>query len=451
MEPTIEEKIAKALKDTASGLATKEECKQYVADETTKLFDQQKAESTKLLDEAQASIKELHEANESLSSQVKRLRSGGFAAVKTPEGRYNGAWGNIEQAKNFGLFILSEVMHRPDARKSYEGLGFERRSLNAEDVVVRAMGEDLATGGSALVPTEFIPNLIALIENFGTFRRNANPWPMSGQSGYAPLQTGDATVYCPATGVTVLVSHPEIKQVGLQALKWMTLTPIDSELDEDAAIAVGELVGRSIARAFAKQEDACGLVGDGTSTYFGIKGARALLREVDATVTNVKGLHVQGTPGAWSAITLADLLAVAGLMPVYSADGLDDRWYCHKAFYMTVMVGLALSAGGAFASEVINTGYTRNPSFLGQPVEFAQVMPSTKPAADHCPLLYANLRMGAYLGDRRRTTIDTSREAYFTTDQIGIRGTERVAVTPYGVGDTTNPGPIVGLWADISA
>ena len=230
----------------------------------------------------------------------------------------------------------------------------------------------------------------------------------------------------------------------------MTLTAIDSELDEDSAIAVGEVVARSIARAFAKKEDQCGLIGDGTSTYFNRQGASPLLRAVDATVGNVKGLRVQATAGTWAAIVLADILALPGLLPGYADDGIDANWYCNKNFYYTVMLALAIAAGGTAANEVISTGYTRSPQFLGRKVEFAQVMPAVKAAADHCPLLLGNLRIGSYMGDRRKLRIDQSKEAYFTSDQIGIRGTERIAPTVFGVGDTTNPGPIVGLWADIA-
>ena len=71
-------------------------------------------------------------------------------------------------------------------------------------------------------------------------------------------------------------------------------------------------------------------------------------------------------------------------------------------------------------------------------------MPKTE-ANSQIAALLANLKMGAYLGDRRRLTIDRSTEAYFSTDQLGIRGTERVAPVVHGVGDTTDAGPICGL------
>jgi hypothetical protein len=52
-------------------------------------------------------------------------------------------------------------------------------------------------------------------------------------------------------------------------------------------------------------------------------------------------------------------------------------------------------------------------------------------------------------------TIDQSREAFFTTDQIGIRGTQRIAIANHGIGTLTTetkpqPGAVAALRADIA-
>ncbi len=444
------DQIDKAIGDINKNMATKTEVIELIDKKVTEDAERAKAETKTLYGKAVEEMEEIRKANEQLLNQVKLLRSTRFASIKTPDGMYNGVWGTLELAKNFGLYILSEVAGIPEAKVAFDALGFERRSITANGKIIKAMSGDDLTAGGALTPSEFIPNLIVLMESFGVFRRNTQEWPMGGESSTAPWQSSDVTVYCPGAGATVTKSDPGFRTVGMQSQKWMTLTAVDSELTEDTAIAVGEIVGRSIARAFAKKEDQCAFIGDGTSTYFNQQGARHLLRAVDGTVGNVKGLRVQATPGVWSAIVLGDILALAGLLPGYADDGVDAKWYCHKNFYYTVMIALALAAGGTAANEVVSTGYLRTPSYLGRPVEFTQVMPSVKAGADHCPLLLANLRMGSYLGDRRALTIDQSKEAYFTTDQLGIRGTERIAPIVYGVGDTTDPGPIVGFWADIA-
>jgi len=435
----FEAQVKTMLADTAKGLATKEEFTKAHTELVAQYEAQQKA-----LEDAQTQVKELSTAVPTLQRQVKALQASGFASIKDGSGHYHGVWGSLQQAKMFGLFTLASLAGNKKAETQLKELG------GIEIMRDKDMDAQTNTAGGALIPTEFVDQLIVLIEEYGVYRRHAGPWPMGSDQSLAPIQTGDVTVYCPGAGTTATKSQPTLSNIGLTAQKWMTLTAIDSEVDEDAAVAVGELVGKSIARAFATQEDKCGFVGDGTSTYFGNVGLRGALTAVDATPGNVAGFQVQGTAGAWSAITANDLLGVISLLAGY-ADTNDTAFYCSRQFYYTVMVSVALALGGTNATEAITMGHSRNPQFQGWPVHFTQAMPTSKPAADHCPLLFGDLSLAAKLGDRRKLTIDQSREAYFTTDQIGIRGTERIAMNnAFAVGDTTNAGAVVGLWADIA-
>jgi len=71
-------------------------------------------------------------------------------------------------------------------------------------------------------------------------------------------------------------------------------------------------------------------------------------------------------------------------------------------------------------------------------------MPYVEANSQICALL-GDLQMGAFLGERRTITIEQSKDVYFANYQTGIRGVERVDINAFGVGDTTNPGAIVGL------
>jgi len=423
---TIEQQIEKALEDLGKGLATR--------DEVIKLIDEKTAEH---LQEQQQEISEIKGNLDVLTKEIKTLRKVA-AASKDSEILPNSVWGTRQRAKNFGLFILASVARRDKARKQLEEQGIEFDMITGE----KAMGEDVQTTGGALVPVEFIPNLITLMENYGVFRRNAQEYPMGSDFAVAPEQTSDLTVYCPGAGTAITASDLGFRSIGMTAKKWATLTAIDSELDEDSAIALGEIIGRSIARAFAKKEDSVGFLGDGTSTYFGHTGITGALRAVDATIGNIKSLVV-GAGNAYSELTLANFETLVGTLPDFADDG-EAKFYCHRLFYLTVMVKLALAAGGANATEISMGRGFREKTFLSYPVEFSQVMPKAEANSQICCIL-GNLRLGAYLGDRRRLSIARSNEVYFANDQIGIRGTERVAPTVFGVGDTTNAGPICGL------
>jgi HK97 family phage major capsid protein len=221
--------------------------------------------------------------------------------------------------------------------------------------------------------------------------------------------------------------------------KFACLSAVSNELVEDSIVAVGEIVGASMARSIAKKEDECGFSGDGTSTYFGIQGIIGALRAVSATIADVKGLKI-GTGNTWSELTLSDFEDVVALLP----DDADDngKWYVNRKFYYSVMHKLALAAGVANLFEILSP--TKQRFFLGYPVEFTSVMPGAEANSQICALL-GDLSLGCYIGEKRQLTIARSTDVLFKNDQLAIRGTERIAISVYGCGDTTEAGPIVGL------
>lgn len=445
----LEQRITKMMTDTCKGLATKDELHKAVKETTSEYLAERDADKDKAFQEAQEEAAQLQLTVKDMVEQIKFLRRTRYESIKAPDGSYSGIWPTLDMAKNFGLFVMSDIMRIPEAKKAFDATGIERRMI-VGDKIVKALSSDDLTAGAVLAPSDFIPQLITLIEAFSTYRQLAQEMPLGSSDQSIPVQTSDVTVYCPAAGVSATEGNLGFKSLGLNPLEWVAYAAINRNLDEDAAIPVGEVVGRSLARAFGNQEDSCGFVGDGTSTYFNILGARAALRAVDATITNCKGLKVQDTAGAWSSIDLQDFLAVAGLLPQYAEFDSEIAWISSKAFYLTVMLNAALSAGGSFAAEILRPDYLVNPVFLGRKVKFGGGMPTAKEAADHCPALYGNWKMGAALGDRRKMTIEQSKEVKFLERQIVIMGTERIAINNHGIGNTTNAGPLVGLWADIA-
>jgi len=437
--PATLEQIAEAVGDIKKNMATKSEVIKLIDDRVAEDKEKREAEAKELADNITTAVGELKKSQDEFARQLNLSMRSHLSTVRAPSGMYNGSWGDPETAKNFGLFCLASVFKNQKAAEQLEakGIALERFTESKE----KAMGEDVGSTGAVLVPTEFIPNLIMLIEKYGVFRRNALEYPMGSDSAIAPKLASGLTVYCPGAGVSPTLSDPTSGPVGMTAKKWMTLTALDSELDEDSAIAIGEIIGFLIGYAFAKREDEVGFLGDGTSTYFGHTGIAGALRNVDATIANIKSLVV-AAGNNYSEITLANFDSLIGTLPEYAED--DAKWFCSKYFYFTVMVRLALAVGGVSAAEVQSGRMVREKSFLSYPVEVTQAMPKAEANSQICAIL-GNLKMGAYLGDRRKLTIDRSTEAYFTTDQIGFRGTERVAPTIHGVGDTTEAGPICGL------
>lgn len=303
----------------------------------------------------------------------------------------------------------------------------------------KAISGENDTAGGYLAPSSIRNEIIVLQEQHGKFRAATQVWPLSSDFEVVPKQTGELTVYCPGAGTAPTESDPTFGQVGIQAHEWLTYTLVNRNISEDAVVAVGQIVGNSIARAFAKQEDNCGFNGDASATYFNITGLRAALRAVDATIANIAGLVV-AAGNAYSEITLANFESVVGVLPEYADEG--AAWYCSRTFYWTVMARVALAVGGANATEV--QMFPREHQFLGYPVKFVQVMPTAEANDQICALL-GDIALASKLGDRRTLEVATSEHVKFAEGQIAIRGAQRIGISVHDVGSTSVGGPVVGL------
>lgn len=356
-----------------------------------------------------------------------------------------------ERAYRFGQFALAKL--RNDLPQYFAGrfndsVTFARDhwNVNLGGVQNASHGEGAGdtTGAHVFVPDEFGMDLIKLREQYGIARNVLRTVPMVSDTKTQPKRTGGLTAYAVGENSAGTESQASYEDVRLTARKWMCIARMSSELGEDAAINFGDELADEISYAFANKEDECAFNGDGTSTYHGILGIRNRLDTL--TAGTAPGLAL-GAGNAWSELTLANHEAVVGGLPLY-ADGPQAVWVCHKTYYYTVMVRLLLASGGTTAEEIVNG--RRTPIFLGYPVVFSQVFPSSE-ANSQIPVIFGNMALGAMFGDRRAETIqftDTASvggESLWERDQIGVRGTERFDVAVHGYGSNTVAGPICGL------
>jgi HK97 family phage major capsid protein len=319
-----------------------------------------------------------------------------------------------------------------------EGMAEEFGELIWQALGRKAMGEAIGSGG-VLVPTEMATWIIQKLGQYGKFRRNVTTFPMGSSGMLVPKIETDLTVYSPGEGVELTDSDMTFRQLALVPRKFACLCAVSSELVEDSIVAVGEIIGASMSRSIAKKEDEIGFCGDGTSNYFAMTGIMGALRAVDPVIANIKGLVV-GTGNTWAELTLADFEDTLAILP----DDADDnaKWFVNKKFYFKVMLRLARAAGVANFIDLISPNRQRY--FLGYPVEFTSVMPGAEANSQICAIL-GDLAIGAYIGERRQLTVARSTDVLFKNDQLALRAVERIAINVFGCGDTTEPGPIVGL------
>lgn len=318
-------------------------------------------------------------------------------------------------------------------------------------IAIKTLNEGVNDQGGALVPAEFDPMLIRLVEKYGKFRQFAKIKPMAFETASQPRRTGGITTYWVSEGGTITPSNPTFDNIGLVAKKLAALTVMSSEISEDSAINLADELAFEIGFGFAYSEDSAGFIGDGSITYGGITGVAPKLKGLSGTIANIAGLQVAtgtGYGSSYGATVLPDFNAVVGLLPEYADPGAE--WFVHKSYFHNVMQKLELAAGGVTANEIATGDRRSRPLFLGYPVNFVQVMPRT-PAVSQVCALFGDLAMAATMGDRRARTLFTDPYSLSNKDQILVRATERVDIVVHDVGNASGtaadrvPGPIVGL------
>lgn len=346
------------------------------------------------------------------------------------------------KAFRFGKWFMGHVMQPAYPTNA----AFQKAAEWCKANGIKVQQEAVDADGGALVPPEFDNTIIDLKEKYGTFRPNTKVVPMARETKTVPRRTSGVTAYFVGEGATITGSSKTWDNVMLIAKKMAALTVFSSEIRDDAIINIADDLAFEIAYAFANKEDECGFNGDGTANYGGITGVIQKLLSLSGTIANIAGLVV-GAGNLYSELTLADFNKVVGKLPQY-ADTNMAKWYMHKTFYHTVAERLALAAGGVTSAEVMRGA--REFTFLGYPVQFAQVLPKTEANSQVCALL-GDLTLAAKFGDRRQTTVFLDPYSLTTTDQLQIRGTQRIDIVVHDVGnaDATaanqQAGPVVGL------
>lgn len=354
--------------------------------------------------------------------------------------------------------IPAQAMQRYGTLKSFKGekanerayragqwfmaalFGNQRSAQFCKDngIELRAQSEGINSAGGALVPSELLQVIIDLREQYGVFRRECRVVPMTSDSLTIPRRVGGVTAYFMGEGDDITESDKNWDSVNLVAKKLGALIRYSSELAEDAIIDIADDLASEIAYAFALKEDQCGFIGDGTSTYGGITGAAV---KIDTAPHTASVVTAAAGNTAFSTLDEADFDAVIGALPEYAS--MNAKWYISKVGYANSMQRLMYAAGGNTTETV--AGKTQM-MFKGYPVVISQVLNKTV-AADTSAIkcLFGDLSMAAALGNRRDITLKTSEDRYFESDQVAIRGIERVDINVHDLGSTTEAGPLIGL------
>lgn len=354
----------------------------------------------------------------------------------------SGGYTAEEKAYRFGQFALAKAsIDMPGTYRFENSTRFCRDQgiMNASHLE----GAGDMTGSGLFVPEEFGTDLIRLREEFGVARQLCKVLPMSSDTRTDPRWSSGLTAYFTGEGSSATTSTLVHDQVRLTAKKMTVLSTYSSELSEDSVIDFGATLASEMAYASALKEDQCLIDGDGTSTYGHIRGLKTQF--ATTTIGTAPGYR-DATGSSWGAIVLTDITTLISVVPVYAQQGM--KFLCSSQFYYQVMVPL-LNAGGGVTGTELQEGF-RRPMFQGIPVMFSQVMPIAT-AASGIMVMLGRFDLSTSFGDRRRMTLEFSKEAYvdsvslFTNDLIAVKSSQRIDINVHSIGTNSVAGPVVAL------
>jgi HK97 family phage major capsid protein len=328
-----------------------------------------------------------------------------------------------DEAELCGHWLRGFVFGRADSRSWCEK-NIDSRYLSSNDN---------SKGGVFAVPS-FSQTVIDLANEYGAAVQQANVIPMTGNSLYVMRNTGVNTAYFVGDNSEATTSDTTTDNVLLSTKDVIASTRVPNSLIEDSVIDLSVFCAKHLSRSLRRIQDDSFFIGNGTSTYGGIRGIQWLFENT----AGLAGINDSGE-STLSAVTIDDMAETMGKLPSWARPG--ACWYMTPQVWSSVFLPLALGNGGATALEVAN-GIA--PRFMGYPVKFNDSM-RTAPTGGQVIALFGDMTQSSHIGLRKDLTVVASMDRYIEYRQTYLAVECCFDVNHSDIGDTTNPGAVVAL------
>lgn len=346
--------------------------------------------------------------------------------VKVALGKFESQEGEVKALKDLVEGLQRTWLETQERLAGPDDLGFTSigeakdfmeyaRCIFTADPAAKDLSEGIDPDGGFLVPGEFRPTLVRLVESFGIIRPMATVIPMNRQELTLPKLTTGVLVFWVDEGKTIPSTQPKFGEVRLVAKKLAALVPVTSELLEDSTIAIANLLATLFAEAIAEEEDRVALTADPTSVpgdpFMGV------LHNPDVvTVTQAAG---DTAFGDLDADYMADMTASLTASALAGA-----RWFMHRTIFNTIRK--LKTVDGAYIFQM--PAGSQPGTIWELPYTLTDVMPSvTESGADFPYVILGNMRH-LYIGDRRQMSMAQSQHVGFAADKIFLRVLQRQAM-----------------------
>ncbi len=274
-----------------------------------------------------------------------------------------------------------------------------------------------ALGSSDIpLPVGYGKEIVELVWKYGQFRNYATVYPLGASPTKLPKLKTSPQFGVIGQSAAITEKSPQAEYVTFTPFKSGGLIRIPSEIDADTLGVLGQFLARYIAREAAKWEDTVGFLGDGTSTYGSVSGVG---KKADTLGRKVQLAASKTSP---SDITLADFR--------FLRSKVDGAALMNAAYYMHISMESHLVT---FNESIGVMPYLAN-GLLGSrldgfPIRWVGVLPVFDTGANPSayPVMFGDLSYW-YLGERLNWDVQTSRDVFFSTDEIAMRALGRMDI-----------------------
>lgn len=327
-----------------------------------------------------------------------------------------------KMAAEFGYWAMAALGENEHAKKICEERGIELKTMTEGD------------SSGHLVPIRFLNSMQIFQERHGVIRANARIVPIADGGSSYPKLTNELTVYHPSEGNDVTESDLESGLNTLRPKDYAILTQVSRNLDEDSAIALGELIASQMAFAFSKKEDSNAFNGNGESTSARTKGILSSLAGLAGEITAGTG------EDEFAKVEYPSLVELMSALPQYALG--NAKFYGHHSI-LWVLQNIRDDQGRPILTNFLVDG---SPGFrlMGYPYVPTQVLPASTASTQASTqfLVFGDLRQAVDLGDRQKVTIETSDHYKFASRLRAILGVERVDIQMNHIGDANDVGSV---------
>jgi HK97 family phage major capsid protein len=263
-------------------------------------------------------------------------------------------------------FVLG-LMHARYNKVSMKAAAEFIQTRFGDDIVARALNSGVTGEGGALIPQDFMADLIELLRA-STAVRGANPMEVGMPMGNLtiPRLAGGATASYQYELDDIAVSQERFDDVNFVAKKLTAMVPVSNDLIRRSPIGVEEVVRDDLVQTIARREDLAFLRGDGTDK--GPIGMRHLA--MPANVITVTAMPA--TPGPGDALTA--ILAGASAAILALQNGMSRMIRPTWIMAPTVARFIALArdqVGGFYWKDEVERGM-----WEGYPIRLTQQIPT---------------------------------------------------------------------------